>query len=79
MKKRKGPKKVTIEKVLHASVRYYETLYLVRDGKGERVYTGSEAVAKRVARSLAGQRWEGRTVLARAVAMAKARKRARSR
>lgn len=63
--------KFTVEKKLIAQVRYYETLYLVRDEKGERIFTGSEAMAKRVLRLLngdKGRRWEGRTTLARAKA-----------
>lgn len=49
-------KRFTIEKKMVATVRYYETLYLVRDVKGERVFTGSEALATRIARLLNGDR-----------------------
>ena len=36
-----------------AVVRYYETLYLIRDEAGERIYTGNdEATAKRILKTL---------------------------
>jgi hypothetical protein len=78
----KKPQRFTIEKKLFAQVRFYETLYLVKDAKGERVYTGSKETARKVQRVLNGSepgKWEGRTTLARAKAVSKARKRTRSR
>lgn len=79
----KKPKpKFTMEKKLYAQVRFYETLHLIRDAKGERIYTGSAETARKVLRALnsgVGRRWEGRTTLARAKAASKARKRPRSR
>lgn len=34
-------KKFTIEKKLVVQVRYYENMFIIRDGEGERVFTGS--------------------------------------
>ncbi len=48
----KKAKPFTLEKKLYAQVRFYETLYLVKDAKGERIYTGSEETAKRIQRVL---------------------------
>lgn len=48
----KKAKPFTLEKKLYAQVRFYETLYLVKDAKGERIYTGSEETAKRIQRIL---------------------------
>lgn len=45
-------KKFTLEKKMIAQVRYYEKLYLVRDERGERIYTGSEETAKKILRML---------------------------
>lgn len=73
-------KAFTLEKKLVATVRYYETLYLVHDSKGERIYTGSEETAKRILAALNGgrarpkKRWEGRTTLARAKAASRAKR-----
>lgn len=75
---KKPKQRFTIEKKLFAQVRFYETLYLVKDAKGERVYTGSEEMARKIHRVLndsAVRRWEGRTTLARAKAASKARRR----
>ncbi len=52
----KKSKPFTIEKKLIAAVRYYETLYLIHDDKGERIYTGSEESAKRILALLNGGR-----------------------
>lgn len=45
-----------LEKKLIASVRYYETLYLIHDTQGERVYTGSEESARKILKLLNGGR-----------------------
>lgn len=47
--------KFTIEKKLIAQVRFYETLYLVRDNRGERIYTGSEETARKILKVLNAQ------------------------
>lgn len=47
----------TLEKKMVAQVRYYETLYVIRDGQGERVYTGTdEKTAHHIQRLLNGCR-----------------------
>jgi hypothetical protein len=46
------PKKYTLEKKLIAQVRFYETLYKIRDDKGETIFTGSEETAKKILRLL---------------------------
>lgn len=47
--------KFTIEKKMIAQVRFYETLYKIRDEKGEAIYTGSEEAAKKILRILNSQ------------------------
>lgn len=47
--------KFTLEKKLIAQVRFYETLYLVRDDRGERIYTGSEETARKILKVLNAQ------------------------
>lgn len=47
--------KFRLEKKLIAQVRFYETLYLVRDDRGERIYTGSEETARRILKALNAQ------------------------
>jgi hypothetical protein len=42
-------KKYTIEKKMIAQVRCYETLYIIHDERGERIYTGSQEAATRIA------------------------------
>lgn len=44
--------KPTIEKKVIAQVRFYETLYVVRDKNGEVIFTGSQETAKRIQRLL---------------------------
>jgi hypothetical protein len=45
----KSAGKFTMEKKLVVQVRYYEHLFIIRDGEGERVFTGSdEKIARRV-------------------------------
>lgn len=44
--------KPTIEKKIIAQVRFYETLYVVRDHRGEPIFTGSEETAKRIQKIL---------------------------
>lgn len=48
-------RRFTLEKKMVVQVRYYEYMYVVRDGKGERIYTGTdEKFAKHVVRLLNG-------------------------
>lgn len=46
----------TLERKIIGQVRFYETLYLVRDNDGERIYTGSEESAKRIQKLLNASR-----------------------
>jgi hypothetical protein len=41
-------KKFTLEKKMIAQVKFYETLYLIHDEHGQRIYTGSEESAKKI-------------------------------
>jgi len=46
----------TVEKKTVVQIRYYETMYLIHDGNGERIFAGSEESAKRVLKLLNAQR-----------------------
>lgn len=48
-------KRFTIEKKLIVQVRYYEELYKIRDIKGEAVFVGSEAMARKFLKLLNGE------------------------
>ncbi len=45
-------KKFVIEKKMIAQIRFYETLYVIKDNRGETIFTGSEEMAKRLIRML---------------------------
>lgn len=44
-----------LTKLTVARVQYYETLHVIEDGKGERIFIGSEETAKRVLKLLKQQ------------------------
>ncbi len=45
-------KQFSLEKKMIAQVRYYETLYAIRDEKGETIFTGSEELANKLLKIL---------------------------
>jgi hypothetical protein len=48
-------KKYLIEKKLIAQVRFYEELYVIKDEKGETIFTGREETAKKIQKLLEQQ------------------------
>jgi len=48
--------KFTIEKKMYAQVRYFETLYKIKDADGEVIFTGSEEMAKKLLKILGTQK-----------------------
>lgn len=56
MKKRKSPlpkrPQATLHETMVASVRYYETLYMVRDKDGTAIYCGNQSKAKAIVKIL---------------------------
>lgn len=58
-----------------AVVRYYETMYLIHDDCGERVYTGNdEETAKRVLKTLNGMMWNREIIKKKRKALKRKRK-----
>ncbi len=45
-------KQFKLEKKMIAQVRYYEILHVIRDEKGETIFTGSEELAKKLIKIL---------------------------
>lgn len=45
-------KRYILEKKIYAQVRYYETLFKIKDQSGEVIFTGSEEMAKRLIKIL---------------------------
>jgi hypothetical protein len=45
-----------LTKTVVAQVRYFETLYIIEDEKGERLFVGSEETGKRLLKLLKKQR-----------------------
>lgn len=46
----------TVERKLIAQIRFFETLHVIRDERGETIFTGSEEMAARILKVLKGDR-----------------------
>ncbi len=52
----KAKPKFTLETKLVASVKFYEELHVIRDSKGEMIFTGSPELARKILKLLKGAR-----------------------
>lgn len=53
---KKPKRKFVVEKRLIAQVRFFEELHVIRDERGETIFTGSPALAKRILKLLNGKK-----------------------
>lgn len=44
--------KFKVEKTMIAQVKYYETLHVIKDEKGQTIFTGNEELAQRILKLL---------------------------